>query len=526
MSHERSGGRDLRNGVPISDQTASTRPWALAVLAAAYGATAVGLPYLVTDLAPSLPNTVAGGTLLTCGLLLLDGGDRELGTLVGLGGVAWFAPDLAPALTGPLRSGFEASSLLYVGFLTQASVMVGDRALARPLSRLATVIGYVVALTAATSLAEPALLVLGLVLTLVAVLGLGTGWWGPACTMVLAVGFLVPTGVRLASGSVTEPTLDRVVLLAVTSVAVLCAAASQGPRGSRAAITLGADASAALAAEIGDLSGQGPVDVVFPSPDGGTWVDLSGLPTPVTDADLFVLGEPGAPLAGLRERITIPGLVADDLAHLLRLAREHARLNLLVRRRSAAIETSHRRLVASGDDERRRLETALRQGAGATLEEAVRAISGSSDLIQLRARARTTLAGLESIARGIDPLGDRGLRAGLADLAARAGVPVSVSVPHEPPDPVARTIWFACSEAVANVEKHAPHARAWIAVEGDADPVRVAISDDGPGGADPDGRGLRGLADRALALGGRLVVTSDVHGTRIELTLPRPERPA
>ena len=219
-------------------------------------------------------------------------------------------------------------------------------------------------------------------------------------------------------------------------------------------------------------------------------------------------------------RTPIPGLVVEDLTQLLRIAGERARLNFTIRGRTAEIASSRRRLVESEDEERRRLESALRKGAGASLDEGVRAIPTAPALADLRERARVTRAGLDSIAQGIDPLGGRALRERLEDLAEHAGVPVTIRVSHEPPPALARTIWFVCSEAVANVEKHAPRARVRISVDGAADPVRVTITDDGPGGADPHGSGLRGLAERASAMDGQLTVTSTSRGTRVELVAP------
>ena len=83
-------------------------------------------------------------------------------------------------------------------------------------------------------------------------------------------------------------------------------------------------------------------------------------------------------------------------------------------------------------------------------------------------------------------------------------------------------MWFVCSESLANVAKHAPAARASVEVAVRNGTVTVTVADDGGGGADAGrGSGLRGLADRVEALGGRLVVDSPTgRGTKLLATLP------
>ena len=83
-----------------------------------------------------------------------------------------------------------------------------------------------------------------------------------------------------------------------------------------------------------------------------------------------------------------------------------------------------------------------------------------------------------------------------------------------------RAIWYTCSEALANAAKHASDASVSIDVTTTGTEIIAAVSDNGPGGADPHGSGLRGLADRAAALGGSLSVTSNEDGTRLVLALP------
>ncbi len=83
------------------------------------------------------------------------------------------------------------------------------------------------------------------------------------------------------------------------------------------------------------------------------------------------------------------------------------------------------------------------------------------------------------------------------------------------------TAWFVACEAVANAVKHAQAATVGIDVSTDARGLVLRVKDDGRGGADPLGSGLRGLTDRVEAVGGRLSVTdAEDCGTLVEAVLP------
>jgi len=134
-------------------------------------------------------------------------------------------------------------------------------------------------------------------------------------------------------------------------------------------------------------------------------------------------------------------------------------------------------------------------------------------------------AGLRELAAGIHPamLTERGLGLALASLAERAPVPVRLNVLCERLSAVIETaVYFVCSEALANVAKHARATRVDIQVRSEGGTVTVLIADDGAGGADPSaGSGLTGAADRIGALGGRLVVHSPPGGgTRLLAEIP------
>jgi PAS domain S-box-containing protein len=202
------------------------------------------------------------------------------------------------------------------------------------------------------------------------------------------------------------------------------------------------------------------------------------------------------------------------------------------------LAASRARIVEAGDAERRRLERNLHDGAqqrlvatALTLKLAERRLEADPGAVRdLLASAHSeieqALAELRELARGLHPavLTDRGLGPALEALANRAPVPVEVvGAPRERlPDRVEATAYYVVSEALANVAKYARASAVRVDVERPDGRLVVTVSDDGVGGADATGgSGLRGLADRVEALGGRLDVTSPPGaGTTLRATVP------
>ena len=197
---------------------------------------------------------------------------------------------------------------------------------------------------------------------------------------------------------------------------------------------------------------------------------------------------------------------------------------------------SRARLVRAGDEQRRRLERNLHDGAQQRLVSVAlslrmaRSRLGPDDpaTALLEQAARELEAGLQElreIARGIHPaiLTDRGLRAALEALAARLPVPVEIETPEERlPGEVEATIYYIVSEALTNVARHAEAGRARVTIRGDESVVRCEVADDGRGGADiSGGTGILGLRDRAEAAGGTLrLISPPGRGTVVAATLP------
>ncbi len=195
--------------------------------------------------------------------------------------------------------------------------------------------------------------------------------------------------------------------------------------------------------------------------------------------------------------------------------------------RLAELDASRARLIAAADAERRRLGRDLHDGAQQRLTHVLMLLR-EERVADAGAEVRAAIAELRELVAGIHPaiLTNRGLRAAVEALTARAPVPVEIDIPLERHAPeVEATAYFLIAEALTNVAKHAPGAgHAAVAVEARDGGLHVLVADDGPGGATPggaEGSGLVGLADRLAALGGTIAVDSPAGGgTRLRASVP------
>src|SRR5215213_7165046 len=189
----------------------------------------------------------------------------------------------------------------------------------------------------------------------------------------------------------------------------------------------------------------------------------------------------------------------------------------------ADLIASRSRVVRAGDEQRRRLERNLHDGAQQRLVSVALMLrlakarlgpdaADPAALLDEAARELDTgLQELREIARGLHPaiLTDRGLRQALETLAARVPVPLEIDAPEQRlPGHIEATIYYIVSEALTNVARHANATQARVTIRRDDGTVRCEVSDDGRGGADiAGGTGILGLRDRAEAAGGTLTLT-------------------
>jgi signal transduction histidine kinase len=209
-----------------------------------------------------------------------------------------------------------------------------------------------------------------------------------------------------------------------------------------------------------------------------------------------------------------------------------------LRERVDDLRGARERIIAAADEERRRIQRDLHDGAQQRLVALALILSmaesrlGSDPdkaaqlIAQARDEAQLAIGELRELAGGIHPavLSDHGLCAALEALAARAPVPVQVRGEVEDPlrPAVEAAAYFVTSEALANMAKYAQAKEAFVEVSLEEGRLRLEVRDDGVGGADPaNGSGLRGLKDRVDALDGTIALESPPGvGTTLTVEIP------
>jgi signal transduction histidine kinase len=243
---------------------------------------------------------------------------------------------------------------------------------------------------------------------------------------------------------------------------------------------------------------------------------------------------PGEPFTATEQKLV------EDLAGQAGLVLRNVRLTEELLARVEDLKASRQRLVAAQDEERRKLERNLHDGAQQQLVAlsvkarlAQQIVHGDPDKVgqmlqQIQADTSDALENLRDLARGIYPplLADQGLVTALEAQARKAAVPTTVEgdgIGRFGQD-VEAAVYFSCLEALQNVAKYAGASRASIVLSSGNGSLTFTVTDDGRG-FDPTstgyGSGLQGIADRLAALGGTLAVQSSPNrSTTIEGRLP------
>ena len=279
------------------------------------------------------------------------------------------------------------------------------------------------------------------------------------------------------------------------------------------------------------------------SPDGA-WLDADDrpatLPEPSDERATTMLERDGEAIGAIVHDATLlddPALVRT-VAAAVALAVDNERLQADLRGQLEEVRASRARIVEAGDAERRRIERDLHDGAQQRL------VALAVSLRTLRARlgpgippaaateldaaaelVSATIADVREIARGLDPsiLREAGLAAAVQSLADHSPIPVVVDIDLDARLP-ARTetaAYFVAAEALANAAKHSAATSVRISAIPVDGLLQLEVHDDGRGGADLDGSGIRGLADRIAAVGGTFAVDSPPDsGTVVRAWIP------
>ncbi len=225
----------------------------------------------------------------------------------------------------------------------------------------------------------------------------------------------------------------------------------------------------------------------------------------------------------------------DAATAVLRLTLENARLHEELHKTRDEVRVSHGRLVAAVDAERRRIQRDLHDGVQHRLlaismmvQRSVNRPPGDRPdprLADAAAQLVEVIRELRETAWGIYPaaLAEQTLCVAVEELAERAPIPVTVSVPAVRwAEHVQQPAYFIIAEALSNTYKHANATRAGVKVEQRDRRLLIEVTDDGAGGADATkGSGLRGLDERVKALSGVLRLESPLaRGTRVVVELP------
>lgn len=285
------------------------------------------------------------------------------------------------------------------------------------------------------------------------------------------------------------------------------------------------------------------LSLIYWLPQYGSWADQDGNPTSLPRSDngrrvTFVKqnGEQIAALiydAGLGDE---PELV-EAVSAAAGIALENGRLEAELRARLQELQGSRSRVVEAQQNERRRLERNLHDGAqqrlvALALELGLLAEKANNDpatqerLKRARGEVAESLDELRDIARGLHPavVSGHGLAIALESLAAATPLEVHLKTDGLPrlPEQLEVAAYYVVSESLTNAAKHAQADTVTVEVGVTTDTLIVEIVDDGIGGADSErGTGLRGLADRIEALNGHLRVWSSVgKGTRVRAEIP------
>ncbi len=447
---------------------------------------------------------------------------------VGIAGLYLFGLRLWPAVVvGDLLvnnySALPVGAAVGQSFGNLLEVLIGAWLLRRfvsrrePLATASSVVGVFAALTVATAVSAiigPLSLALHHVIPAGSLLRVSRTWWlgdfcGAAIVLPLALAFSTPSSHTWPRGHVVEALLLLATLIVLSTVAAQVGGPSSyiafpvliwagfrfGPRGATIAIAISAAFTIWGAT---DFSGPFMVNGSDSIPSTQIYIAVAALATLAVAA-----------LASEREEL------------------------------ARSVRASRTRIVLAADDERRRLERNLHDGAqGRLVALAVRLGLAAGEAREAPETAAASFQAahdemlvaideLRELVQGIQPAALRqfGLASAVGDIAARSVTPIElVELPRVRLDETTEaTAFYLIREAVTNAERHAQASAIRVRAHLSTASLTVEVQDDGVGGAfERNDRGLQGLRDRVEATGGRFVLDSEPgRGTRITAEIPR-----
>jgi signal transduction histidine kinase len=285
------------------------------------------------------------------------------------------------------------------------------------------------------------------------------------------------------------------------------------------------------------------LSLIYWLPQYGSWADQDGntatLPEPNSGRGYTVVKQNGEQVAALVYDATLseePELV-EAVSAAAGIALENGRLEAELRARLQELHGSRTRVVEAQQNERRRLERDLHDGAqqrlvalalelGRLAEQSDNDPATRTRLQRARGEVAESLTELRDVARGLHPavVSGHGLAIALESLVAVAPVEAKLNTDGLPrlPEHLEVAAYYVVSEGLTNAAKHARANQVTVEAKVADNTLIVEIVDDGIGGADTErGTGLRGLADRVEALNGQLRIWSAAgHGTRVRAEIP------
>jgi len=369
--------------------------------------------------------------------------------------------------------------------------------------------------------------------------------------MVATVAFLIARGAD--PGSQFTEVLGSIALLATPAVSVgfLIGLVRSRVRAGRALGRLSGVLDRPSAEElqrvIAEALDDPSLEIVYrTSGDPAEWVDERGRAADLPEESLTrattEIRSGGVPIAALIHDSALAEApvmteVANGFAH---MALQNQRLETELRSSLRELKASRSRIMSAADEERRRIERDLHDGAqqrllalAIELELAGELVTSDPDkgakrLRELVEDVNEAMADIRSLASGLYPsiLLERGLVAALSEAAAACPVPTTLTAEglgRYAPE-IEGAVYFCCREALQNAAKHAEGARTVVIKLWEAEAVHFEVRDDGAGlphGHRSEGAGITNMRDRIGAMGGTLAIESHPGtGTRVMGAVP------